>query len=69
MLLWTVKQVTGPCKGGSPEASWICPLIGATDSQVFHLPEVRKMSPFGRWEPVLQVPEECCLYLTEMPEA
>lgn len=27
------------------------------------LPEVRRMTPFGR-EPVSRVPEECCLYLT-----
>ena len=37
-------------------------LVSTTGSHRFLLPEVRKMTLFGRWEPVAQVPEECWLF-------
>lgn len=42
---------------GSLEAAFDM-LVGATGTHISLLPEVREMSPFGRWEMVLQVPEE-----------
>lgn len=36
-------------------------LISATGSHMSLLPEVRKMTPLGRWELVSQFPEECWL--------
>lgn len=35
-------------------------LIGTTGSHM-SLRHVRKVTPFGRWEMILQVFEECCL--------
>lgn len=36
-------------------------LTGTTGGQMSLLPEVKEMTPFGRWEPVSQIPEKCWL--------
>jgi hypothetical protein len=36
-------------------------LVDTTGSHMFLLPEIKKMTPFGRQELVLQVPKECWL--------
>lgn len=47
---------------GSLEASMSFDvLMVTTGSHVSHLPEVREMTPFGKWESVSHISKECWL--------
>lgn len=60
---WTLKCPTGICdtEGAGGPSSALCATTGSHLSFPSAVPE---MTPFGRWGPVSQVPEECGFYLT-----
>ena len=71
VLLWTMKYITGawdtegawrPACASICNYRYICPW-----SHESLLPEVRKMTPFNRWEMISQVPEDCWLLSPRNP--